>query len=379
MYDAIIVGGNLSGTAAAIKASEKGLKVALVEKNKEPFDPAHCGEMLFDIEAEPLNLENISCQKNGINKIIMTIPPKNYIFRFKKHRIIIFNRNFVEKKLLESAEKKGTNLYLGVKVIDYKQPDEIVLENNEILKGKIIIDASGILCQIGKRIGIKTKLDKRDIGVCIQGRVKSDFDTNTINIWFHNPYAPYGYAYLFPLNKNMANIGLGIPGGQKFDYNKTLIEYVKKVTNDNYEITSSFISYVPLGKPIRELVKDNVLITGDAARLAHPISGGGIKNAIFSGSLAGIITAKYIHGEISSLKLYQNILQKKISRLTNEYNFRKKAIKTNDSYLTKFRLIIFIAYFMNRMFPNIFDKSLSNLSKNEKFVLKSLKESFSLL
>lgn len=379
MYDVIVVGGNLSGTAAAIKASEKGLKVALVEKNKEPFDPAHCGEMLFDIEAKPLNLDKIGCQKNEINKIVMTIPPKNYIFRFKKHKIIIFNRNFVEKKLLETAEKKGTSLFLGVKMIDYKQPDEIVLENNEIIKGKVIIDASGILCQVGKKIGIKTKIDKRDIGVCIQGRVKSNFDANTINIWFHKPYAPFGYAYLFPLNNNIANIGLGIPGGQKFDYNKALIDYVKKVTNNNYDITSSFISYVPLTRPNKELVKDNVLITGDAARLAHSISGGGIKNAIFSGGLAGIISAKYIHGEIASLKPYHDLLQKKIFRLTNEYNFRKQAIKNDNSYLTKFRVIIFIAYFINRVFPNLFEKSLSNLLKNEKLVIKSLKESFSIL
>jgi digeranylgeranylglycerophospholipid reductase len=379
MYDVIVVGGNLSGTAAAIKASEKGLKVALVEKNKEPFNPAHCGEMLFDIESKPLNLDKIGCQKNQINKIIMKIPPKSYIFKFKKHKIIIFNRNFVEKKLLEKTGKNGTDLFLGVKMIDYKQPNEIVLENNEIIKGKVIIDASGILCQVGKKIGINTKIDKRDIGVCIQGRVKSDFDAETINIWFHKPYAPFGYAYLFPLNNNIANIGLGIPGGQKFDYNKTLLEYVKKVTNNNYEITSSFISYVPLAKPIRELVKDNVIITGDAARLTHPISGGGIKNAIFSGSLAGIISSKYILGEIASLKPYHDLLQKKISRLTNEYNLKRKAIKNDDSYLIKFRLMIFIAYFINRFFPNLFDKSLSNLSKHEKLVLKSLKDSFSIL
>ena len=135
--------------------------IALIEKNKQPFNPAHCGEMLFDIEAEPLNLDKIGCQKNEINKIIIKIPPKNYTFKFKKHRIIIFDRNFVEKKFLETAEKKGTDLFLGIKMIDFKPPDEIVMDNNEIIKGKVIIDASGILCQVGKRIEIKTKLDKK--------------------------------------------------------------------------------------------------------------------------------------------------------------------------------------------------------------------------
>ncbi|KYK22845.1 hypothetical protein AYK24_01675 [Thermoplasmatales archaeon SG8-52-4] len=375
MYDLIVVGGNLAGASAAIKASEKGLKVALVEKNKQPFDPAHCGEMLFDVEAESFNLDKIGCKKNEINKLIIKIPPKNYIFKFKKHRILIFDRNFVEKKLIETAEKKGTDLFIGNKMTDYKTPYEIVLEKNETIKGKVIIDATGILCQIGKRIGINTKLDNRDIGVCIQGRVKGNFDENSINIWFHKPYAPFGYAYLFPLNKNIANIGLGIPGGQKYDYHNILIDYVKNVTNNNYEITSSFMSYVPLAPPIDQLVKDNVLITGDAARLAHSISGGGIKNAIFSGSLAGIISARYLLGEISSLKPYQDLLKSKVTKLRNEYNFRRKTIKNDDSYLTKYRVVIFFSYIINRAFSSIFDKTISNLSKNEKFILKSLGES----
>ncbi|HEY0087770.1 MAG TPA: FAD-dependent oxidoreductase, partial [Candidatus Lokiarchaeia archaeon] len=140
MNDIVIIGGNLSGTAAAIKAAEKGVNVVLVEKNKEPFDPAHCGEMLFDFETEPLNLDKIGCPKNEIDNVILYVPPREYTFKFKKHKIIIFNRNYVEKKLLEKAEKTGAKLILGTSMRDYKPPYEIYLDNNEIAKGKIIID-----------------------------------------------------------------------------------------------------------------------------------------------------------------------------------------------------------------------------------------------
>ena len=159
MFDVIVVGGNLAGTSAAIKASEKNLNVAVVESHKQPFNPAHCGEMLFDIETLPLNLNGIGCPKNEISKMVLKIPPKEYTFKLKKHRIIIFDRNFVEKKLLEKAEKSGANLLLGIRMMDYKPPNKIFLDNNEIIKGKVIIDASGMVCQVGKRIGMETAIN----------------------------------------------------------------------------------------------------------------------------------------------------------------------------------------------------------------------------
>ena len=66
MYDIVVIGGNLAGTTAAINAAEEGANVLLVERNKEPFNPAHCGEMLIDTEAELLNLDKIGCEKNEI-------------------------------------------------------------------------------------------------------------------------------------------------------------------------------------------------------------------------------------------------------------------------------------------------------------------------
>lgn len=327
--------------------------------------------MLFDIEAEPLKLDKIGCSKNEIDNMIVNVPPREYVFKFKKHKIIIFDRNYVEKKLLEEAEKKGVKLILETSLRDFKPPHEIFLSNNEIIKGRIIIDASGIACQVGRRIEMDTKLKPRDIGVCIQSRVQSDFNANAIRSWFHKPYAPFGYAWLFPLNEKTSNIGLGVPGGQKLDLAKLLKNYIENVTGGNYEITSTFRSCVPSAPPMEKIIKDNVKITGDAARLAHPLSGGGIKNALFS----GIITAKYIRVEIPSLNPYQKSMQTKISRLSNEYNFRSKVCKNEDSFLTKFGMAVSIAYFINKLFPSFLERAFSKLSQRDKLILKSHKES----
>ena len=133
----------------------------------------------------------------------------------------------------------------------FNPPNEIVLDNNKKITGKVIIDGSGIVCIVGKHIGIDTKLEPRDIGVCIQSRVQSEFDANTIHMWFHKPYAPFGYAWLFPINKNEANIGLGGFGGQKLDLKKLLenmngeLPVVFKVDGFDFrEVETGKISYI---------------------------------------------------------------------------------------------------------------------------------------
>jgi digeranylgeranylglycerophospholipid reductase len=181
------------------------------------------------------------------------------------------------------------------------------------------------------------------------------------------------------LNDKIANIGLGIPGGQKLDLSKLLANYIKNVTNDNYEIVSTFRSCVPTTKPIKRLIKDNVIITGDAARLVHPLSGGGINNAIFSGSIAGIIAAKYVNKELKSLELYKELLQRKIKTITREYQIKCNMMKSNDSFLTKYRMGVASIYFINKYFSRIFERLIPKLTEKDKKILKSLGESYKLL
>ena len=353
MFDVVVIGGNLAGVTAAINAASKGVSVVLVERNKEPFDPAHCGELVSDNIAELLNLDKIGCYKNKINKMIVNVPPREYIFKFKKKGMTIFDRNCVEKKLLKKAEKEGVELMLGISMREFKPSHKIFLDNDKMIKGRIIIDASGIACQVGRRIGIDTKLRPEDIGVCIQSRVRSNFDANTIKSWLHNPYAPFGYAWIFPFNEKIANIGIIVPGGQKLDLAKLLNNYIEEVTEGRYKITNTFRACVPTAPPLSKLIKGNVMIVGDAARLVYPESGGGIENALFSGRLAGMTAAKYIQGESSSLEIYQQSMHIKILRIRNGYNRKVRAAKSDEKYIRSYQRLFSILCFINKISPNL--------------------------
>lgn len=128
----------------------------------------------------------------------------------------------------------------------------------------------------------------------------------------------------------MANIGIGILGGQKIDLQKSLNEYILSVAED-YEIKSTFRACVPIASPLKKLVEKNVMVVGDAARLALPLMGGGIGNALYSGELAGTIAAKYIRKE-ASLEKYQDLMKEKIDLLQKSY---KKEIMMDESKFIK--------------------------------------------
>jgi len=372
MFDVVVIGGNLSGATAAINAARMGVNVVLVEKNKEPLFPARCGEATDEVTANILDLDNIGCPKNEIKQITINVSSKKeYNFKVKKHKVYIIDRNFVEKYLLKSAKQEGVELKLGQRMKTFNPPNEIILDKEERINGKVIIDATGIRCQIGKQIGMNTELKPEDIGVCLQSRVQCDINPDIMKMWFHKPYAPLGYAWLFPKNEKLANIGIGIPGGQKLDLTELHNMYIADEIREKFKITHSFRSCIPSTKPLEPLTSDNIMFVGDAARLANAIFENGINNAVFSGSIAGKIAGKYIQGKIPSLTYYERLMEKKVRRLKRAYN-QKNKIKTEEKFIRAYKRGFSLLCSFNKLFPNIVQNQLVKIVQKDKKIIDSL-------
>ncbi len=373
MYDIIIVGGNLSGATAAINAANYGAKVVLVEKNKKPFFPPRCGEATEEITANILNLDKIGCPKNQIKKITINVSSKKE-YNFKtNHGIYIIDRYFLEKYLIKHAEQKGVHVILGSRMTNFNPPKEIVLDNKKTLEGKIIIDATGISCQIGKKIRNDIELKPSDIGVCIQSRVEGNFNSDTMKMWYGKPFAPFGYSWCFPKNETLANIGIGVPGGQKLNLSYLLDKYIEYEVKDKFKVLNTFHSCVPASEPLDPLIKDNIIFIGDAARFANPIFENGINNAIFSGSLAGVVAAKYIKGDILTLKTYEQLMKNKVKRLKKAY-YKKNKLITEEKYNKSFKRMFSLLSSLNKIFPNILQNQFIKMLKNDKKVLDSIRK-----
>lgn len=71
------------------------------------------------------------------------------------------------------------------------------------------------------------------------------------------------------------------------------------------------------------LVKDNVMVTGDAGRLVNAEWGCGIRNALVSGQSAGETAAGFVQGKIASLEPYQASMEGRISALKRVMKLRR--------------------------------------------------------
>jgi len=374
MFDVAVIGGNISGATAAINAAKLGANVVLIEKNKEPLFPPRCGEATDEITAEILELDKIGCDKNQIKQITINVSSKKeYNIKVKKHGVYVIDRNFLEKYLLKNAKQQGVVTKIGCRMKNYNPPYEIILDNGEIVNGKIIIDATGMSCQVGKKIGIDTCLKPSEVGVCIQSRVEGNFNPDIMKMWYHKPYAPFGYAWFFPKNDKIANIGIGVPGGQKLDLSDLLNRYIPDECGEKFKVIHTFRSCVPASKPLKPLLKDNIMFVGDAARFANPIFENGINNAVFSGTVAGIVATKYIKGNISTLKIYEELMSKKVKRLTRAY-YNKSKLTTEEKFVKSYRRAISLIYSLNKLFPNLLQNQLIKIIKKDKKIIDTIRE-----
>ncbi len=374
MYDIIIIGGNLSGAIAAINAVNQGVKVAIIERHKKPLTPAHCGEAISHVTANILKIDERKCPKNEIRKIRINITnSKEYTINLSKDKIYVIDRNYLENDLLKEAEEKNVDLFLGRRMIKFNPPNEIIMDNKRKIEGKIIIDASGISCIIGKQIGINTKLKPEDIGVCIQHRIQSKSNPNIMNMWWGEPYAPSGYAWLFPINKELSNIGIGIIGGQKLDIKNLLQKYTNLMTNKKYKIINTFRACEPMYKPLENIVINNVMFVGDSARLVDPASGAGIHNAVFSGTLAGLTAAGYIKGENKSLDIYQKLMQNKMKRIKKTY-INKSKLTSTKKYNKTFNRLFSTINILNKIIPNFYQNQITKLLEKDIKKIEILKK-----
>jgi len=315
-YDVIVIGAGPGGSMAARTAAEKGLDVLLVEKRQEIGAPVRCAEGVSREVVERfagVDKKWIVAQVKGAKvyspdgtEIQMTEEMAGNEVGF------VLERKIFDRHLARLAGKAGADVLVktaatglereedGLKVTFRQMGDEFSEE------AKIVIGADGVESRVGKWAGIDTTLKTDELEVCVQYLMTGiEFDPDYSYFWFGNEIAPGGYAWLFPKGVSTANVGLGIlPKMAKLSAKEYLDNFVKSRFRDG-EIIEMVVGGVPVKGPVKTAVTDNVMLVGDAARHADPITGGGIANAMKAGFFAGNVAAEAVEKKDYSRKMLE--------------------------------------------------------------------------
>ena len=351
MYDVVVVGAGPGGSIAAKTAAEKGLNVLLVEKRQEIGVPVRCAEgvsknaiaKFVEIDKKWIAAEVIGAKiyaPDGTEVVMAEEMAGNEVG-------YVLERKVFDRHLARLAAKAGAEVIVKTAATGMKRKSDGTIEiflrrmgESYSVDTKIVIGADGVESRVGKWAGIDTTLKLNEIESCVQYLMTGiDFDPEYCYFWLGNEIAPGGYIWLFPKGCDAANVGIGIlPSLAKKGPREYLDSFVKEHF-DNGKIVEVVAGGVPVKGPIETAVADNVMLVGDAARHADPITGGGIANAMKGGYFAGCVAAKAVEkGDYSArfLREYDELWKNDFGKsLHRNKILQQKLLKMDDKTLNK--------------------------------------------
>ncbi|MDR3391062.1 MAG: geranylgeranyl reductase family protein [Sulfuriferula sp.] len=282
--DVLVAGLGPAGAAAAAAAAQGGLSVIGVDRRHEIGIPVQCAEFIPLPMGKYAKAEGVLYQHiEGMKSFL----PSGAVAETEFPGLMI-NRAAFDQAIAAQARQHGADLRLGSRLTSLDKDTStatIATVGGEItVKYKVLIAADGPHSTVAEALGLP-ELETVSTRQYTVPLLREYADTD---IWLSADY-PGGYAWLFPKGK-WANLGLGLDKRFADDMKIPLDALHRQLIAQGLvgnEITYRTGGAIPVGGLREQLVVDNIMFTGDAAGLTHPITGAGIAAAVISGERAG--------------------------------------------------------------------------------------------
>lgn len=354
--DILVVGGGPIGSTAARFASKNlSGKVLVIEKRQEIGSPVRCAEGISVSWFDELGVEKtdhfISREVDGAK-----------IYSPEGHEVtlgqevagdevgVVVERDIFDKEMAMLAGQEGVDFLLKTSAVDLIEEDGKVkgvkarrMGNEFEIHADLVIGADGFESQIGRWAGIYDSLPPNDIMSCFQYRMTDiDYDPDYTH-FFLGSMAPGGYLWIFPKDGKTANVGLGVQL-PKLDGEKTAKDYLDEFIEEKEwlnkgQVVDMVSGGVSVSAPPEKVIKDGMMLVGDAARVVDPITGGGIANGMKQAKIAGEVAAKAVkEGDTSEeyLTEYEEKWRDRLEeKLWRNYMAKEKAVTLDDEQFDK--------------------------------------------
>ena len=285
-YDILVVGAGPGGAAAAYVLSKGGAKVLLIDIKRAPGVPVQCAEFV------PIQLEHkfpeffprsVVVQK--VNDMVhftpwgkvVSMPSEGYMLR----------RDAFDANIAKLATEAGADLLLRTRFLGFED-GKVWLENIDgrerfCVEVDFVVGADGPRSKVARLTGKYT----RSFLATAQFTMPLKEPLEDLLIYFRN-YIPGGYGWIFPKGR-LANVGVGIDTDYPMNVMRSLKRFVAEVVSEGVvegEVLGRTGGWIP-AEGVKDPVRDRVLLVGDAGGFCHPITGGGIANAVYTGTMAG--------------------------------------------------------------------------------------------
>lgn len=299
--DVLVLGLGPAGASAAAEAARRGAKVIALDRKKEAGVPVQCAELLpglLDVDAAAVR------QRIGAMRTFVEDDAPDLKADFPGRML---DRAAFDASLVRRAVEAGAECRLGVPF--RRIPD---------IRARVVIGADGPRSVAGRAIGrVNTELvETRQVTVpLLAPHAATDI--------YLSAGIPGGYGWLFPKG-DVANLGVGVVPQEKKRL-KAILERLHRRGREEgrlgKEVLATTGGAIPVGgmlDPAGFLDKTLVLLAGDAAGLANPVTGAGIAAAVHSGRMAGCAACAFLSNDFHAGDAYReevaDLLQASLER-----------------------------------------------------------------
>jgi geranylgeranyl reductase family protein len=364
-YDVVVCGAGPAGASASLFLSQQGIRHLIFDQSAFPR-PKVCGDGITPLCTTMLKQVIPGIQKDfaeksavkrinklrlyGINFKHAELSTGDFIPAEKNEVYTISRFEFDDYLVKHVQQKPEATFWENTKLIGYSvEKDGVRLKLMQQgmpieVFTKMVIAADGDRSPFRKSI-YSTAIDRKQMVAAIRTYYKNVTPVSTNDLYeiFALKEVLPGYFWIFPMADGTHNVGLGITSDviqeKKINLRKLMDELIDThpLLKDRFANAEKIHSIEGSGLPIMmetepRLSTERMVLTGDAASLADPISGEGIGPGIVSGKYAAVIAAKAIQANDFSaafLKQYDNSIHQKI---TKAYEIR---IRLFDWFLKK--------------------------------------------
>ena len=335
--DILVIGAGPAGSAAAKHAAINGARVIVIDKKSEIGSPKRCAEGVSKEGLEKLGIEPsprwVTKEATGVRMV----SPNGTAVNLTEEKVnlpeagYILERKIFDKHMAMDAGRAGAKIMVKTLATGMRREEDQVVVNTAHMdreleiKAKIVIAADGPESRVGRWAGLKTALKPKNMESCAQFEMAGVDMAEPDCIEFHfGSVAPGGYAWIFPKGDDIANVGLGVLTTitDKSAY-QHLLEFVESnPATQNAQPVELNIGGDPVGGLLKKMVADNVLVTGDAASMVNPLTGGGIISGMLGGRIAGQVAAQAVaDGDYSheNLKIYEKLCEEELGESFQKY------------------------------------------------------------
>jgi flavin-dependent dehydrogenase len=311
-YDLAIIGGGLAGLALSVQLAKSGHRVIVFEKERYPFHRV-CGEYI-SLESWDF-LQSLGVDLNALNVsaikrlLVSAVNGRSFEQELPLGGFGI-SRYLLDYKLAQIAKNTGVLIQEQERVNEISFSDSF----SDIETSKGNYKASVVVGCFGKRSNLDIKW-KRPFTEAKKNKLN-----NYIGVKYH-------IRYHFPIDTiALHNFKKGYCGIVKAEDDKyclcylTTADNLQSSNNDIKKMEQTILSVNPHLKKIldecemireepviisqisfdkKELIKDHVLMIGDAAGMITPLCGNGMSMALHASKIAAEQINKFLNGTIS--------------------------------------------------------------------------------